>query len=191
MCCVGCLFKVPLSLAFLCNSFTLLRIIPLENVLRLEFSYKDTWERIANTFGSMNCIFILMSDDSKSLARLSSVHGNCDVIQIACHYLRICWVQGPLLGAGMYICFHAKLLQSHLILCNPVDCNPPGSSVHGILQAGIVEWVAMPSSSGSSWPGDWTRVSLSLLHWQAGSLPLEPPGEHILFFSLTAWHPGS
>ena len=35
-------------------------------------------------------------------------------------------------------------------LCNPMDCSPPGSSVHGILQARILEWVAMPSSRGSS-----------------------------------------
>ena len=41
---------------------------------------------------------------------------------------------------------HAKSLQSCLTLCDPMDCNPPGSSVHGILQAGILEWVAMPSS---------------------------------------------
>ena len=35
-------------------------------------------------------------------------------------------------------------------LCNPMDCSPPGSSVHGILQAGILEWAAMPSSRGST-----------------------------------------
>ena len=40
-----------------------------------------------------------------------------------------------------------------------MDCSPPGSSVHGILQARILEWVAMPSSRGSSWPRDWTQVS--------------------------------
>lgn len=40
--------------------------------------FKDTWERIASTFGGMNYIFILVSGDSRSLARLSSVHGNCD-----------------------------------------------------------------------------------------------------------------
>ena len=39
---------------------------------------------------------------------------------------------------------------------NPVDRSPPGSSVHGILQARILEWVAMPSSRGSSWPRDRT-----------------------------------
>ena len=42
-----------------------------------------------------------------------------------------------------------KSLQLYPILCNSVDCNQPGSSVHGILQAGILEWVAMPSSRGS------------------------------------------
>ena len=54
---------------------------------------------------------------------------------------------------------HAKQLQSCLTLCNPMDCIPRSSSVHGILQARIPEWVAMPSSRGSSWPGDWTYVS--------------------------------
>ena len=54
---------------------------------------------------------------------------------------------------------HAKWLQSCLTLCDPMDCGPPGSSVHGILQARILEWVAMPSSKGSSQPRDQTCVS--------------------------------
>ena len=49
--------------------------------------------------------------------------------------------------------------RSPIWLCGPVDCGPPGSSVHGILQAGILEWVAMSFSRGSSWPRDPTRVS--------------------------------
>ena len=53
----------------------------------------------------------------------------------------------------------AQSLQSYPTLYNPLDCNPPGSSVHGILQARIWEWVAMPSSRGSSWPRDRTQVS--------------------------------
>ena len=44
-------------------------------------------------------------------------------------------------------------------LCNPVDCSPPGSSVHGILQARILEWVAISFSRGSSQPRDWIQVS--------------------------------
>ena len=49
--------------------------------------------------------------------------------------------------------------QSCLTLCDPtMDCSPPGSSVHGILQARTLDWVAMPSSRGSSRPRDRTRV---------------------------------
>ena len=44
----------------------------------------------------------------------------------------------------VWVC--AKSLQLFLTLCNLMDCNPPDSSVHGILQARILEWVAMPSS---------------------------------------------
>ena len=51
------------------------------------------------------------------------------------------------------------IYQSCPTLCDPVDCSPPGSSVHRILQARILEWVAISFSRGSSWPRDWTRVS--------------------------------
>ena len=43
--------------------------------------------------------------------------------------------------------------------CDPVDCSPPGSSVHWILQAGILEWIAMSFSRGSSQPRDLIQVS--------------------------------
>ena len=49
--------------------------------------------------------------------------------------------------------------QSCPTLCNPMDYSPPGSSVHGILQERILEWVAFPFSRGSSWPRDQTWVS--------------------------------
>ena len=49
--------------------------------------------------------------------------------------------------------------QSCLTLCDPMDCSPPGSSVHGILQARILEWVAISFSRGSSWSRNWTWVS--------------------------------
>ena len=53
----------------------------------------------------------------------------------------------------------AKSLQLGLTLCDAMDCSPPGSSVHGILQARTLEWVAMSSSRGSSQPKDRTNVS--------------------------------
>ena len=56
-----------------------------------------------------------------------------------------------------YVC--TKLLQLCLTLCNPMDCSPPGSSVHGILEARILEWVAMLSYWGSSPPRDQTHIS--------------------------------
>ena len=59
------------------------------------------------------------------------------------------------------MCMCAKLLQLCLTLCDPMDCNPACSSVQGILQARILEWVTMPSSRGSSQPRDWTLVSMS------------------------------
>ena len=50
-------------------------------------------------------------------------------------------------------------LQLCMTFCNPIDCSPPGSSDHRILQARILEWVAISSSRGSSWPRGWTHIS--------------------------------
>ena len=49
--------------------------------------------------------------------------------------------------------------QLYQTLCNPVAYSPSGSSAHGILQARILEWVAISFSGGSAWPRDWTQVS--------------------------------
>ena len=57
-------------------------------------------------------------------------------------------------------CIHAKSLQPCLTLCDPVDCGLPGSSVYGILQARILEWVAIPVSRISSEPKNQTWLSL-------------------------------
>ena len=61
--------------------------------------------------------------------------------------------------------------QSYLTLCDLVDCSPPGSSVHGILQARILGWVAILFSRGSSPPRDGIQFL------QANSSPSEPPGK--------------
>ena len=71
--------------------------------------------------------------------------------------------------------FVVYLLGLVRLFCNPMDCSPPGSSVGGILQARILECVAMPFSRGSSWPRDGTLVSCT-----AGRcLPSEPPGKPV------------
>ena len=53
---------------------------------------------------------------------------------------------------------YTQLLQSSLILCDPMDYSLPASSIHGILQARILEWVAMPSSRESCQPRDQTHI---------------------------------
>ena len=72
----------------------------------------------------------------------------------------------------VYVCSVAK---SWLILLLPIFCNPPGSSVHRISHARILEWAVIPFSRGSSWPKDWTHVScigrLILYHWVTWEAP--------------------
>ena len=62
---------------------------------------------------------------------------------------------------------------SRVRLCNPVDCSPPDSSVHRILDASILEWVAMPSSRGSSLPRDQACGSCLASRF----FTAEPPGQ--------------
>ena len=69
-------------------------------------------------------------------------------------------------------CTHTKSPQSCSTPCDSMDCSPPGSSLHGILQARILEWVTMPSSRGSSHSRDWSCISYIscigrqvLYHW--------------------------
>ena len=73
------------------------------------------------------------------------------------HFCRTCHIGLCLPSFGLCMC--AKSLQSWLTLCKPRDYSPPGSFVHGILQARILEWVAMPFSRVSSRLRDWTLVS--------------------------------
>ena len=78
-------------------------------------------------------------------------------------------------------CAHACKVASVLSCClQPMECSTPGSYVHGILQAKILEWVAIPSFRGSSQPRNWTSVSY-VLSRQSGSLLLAPPAKPILF----------
>ena len=78
---------------------------------------------------------------------------------------------------------------SRVWLCDPMDCSPPGSSVHEISQARTLEWVAMPFSRGSSWPNDGTQVSpiagRFFTVWATVSkfFTTEPPGKLLKFCS--------
>ena len=77
-----------------------------------------------------------------------------EIIKLTFHelpYQRFIFINIP-------VCICVLVAQSYLTLCNPVDCSSPGSSVHGILQARILEWVAIPFSRGSS----WSRLGLLL-----------------------------
>ena len=76
--------------------------------------------------------------------------------------------------------------QSCLTLCNPTDCNLPGSSVHGIFHARILEWAAI-SSLGR--PNDQTHVFSSSCIWQADSLPLSRLGRNFFGESILIWVP--
>ena len=72
---------------------------------------------------------------------------------------------------------------SSVQLCNTMDYSLPGSSIHAILQARILEWVAISFSRRSSDPGMKPTCLLSLLHWHVDSLPLAPPGKPNKYFT--------
>ena len=78
----------------------------------------------------------------------------------------------------MHACWVAQLC---LTLCDPMDCGPPSSSVYGILQARILEWVAISFSRGSSRPRDWTRVSCIVGRFHCTYVP------YLLYPFLCQW----
>ena len=86
------------------------------------------------------------------------------------------------------MCVCVKSLQLCPALCDPMDYSLPNSSVHGILQARTLEWVLFPPPGYLPNPGI-EPASLCLLHWQAGSLPLAPPGNDSGFNFLVSFNP--
>ena len=81
-------------------------------------------------------------------------------------------------------CIYVKSLRLCLTLFDPMDYSPPGSSVHGILQARILEWTAISSSRGSTQPKDATWVSCIP---GDDSLLSEPPGKPLKVAKYTKW----
>ena len=71
--------------------------------------------------------------------------------------------------------------QSRLTLCDPVDCSPPGSPVHGILQARMLEWVALFQGIFLTW--GWNPHHRHLLHYRQIFYPLSHLGSPCLIYS--------
>ena len=92
------------------------------------------------------------------------------------------FLSAAILAPSKILCVCTQSLQSCLTLCDPMDCSPPGSSVHGILQERIQKWVVMPSSEGSFRHRDWTGVS-----WGSCTsdrlFTTEPPGKPPRFYT--------
>ena len=83
------------------------------------------------------------------------------------------------------VCVLTKLFQSYPTLCNPMDCSPPGSSVHEILQARKLEWVTVPSSRGSSWSRDQGSPGLAGRFLTTSDTWGTPSRASIHFFPVT------
>ena len=88
-------------------------------------------------------------------------------------------------------CMCVLVAQSYLTLCDPMDCSPPGSSVYGIFQARILQWVVISYSRGSSWPRDWTCfyfISRQILYhyatWEFFTLLLSKFSKHSQEFQV-------
>ena len=104
---------------------------------------------------------------------------NCDAIYLIHSYGKQTYM--PSSGECLlYKWFGCLVAKPCLTLCNPMDCGPPGSSVHGILQARILEWGAISLPQGSK---------PCLLHWQVDSLPPSYQGSPYKHrFTLTCLH---
>ena len=106
----------------------------------------------------------------KLKGRISKDNGNRSLLPITRKVFGSIWYK------NVYYVFSEvkmKVAQSCPTLCNLMDCSPPGSSVHGILQARILEWLASPSPGDLPNPGVEPRSSAL----RAEFLPLEPPGK--------------
>ena len=89
------------------------------------------------------------------------IHLQIEIKWVFRHVFRACLFSSTIKPVCVYVCVCLCILVAQLYptLCDPMDCSSPGSSVHGVLQARILEWVATPFSRGSSQHRDRTQVS--------------------------------
>ena len=132
-----------------------------------DFLLRKGW-RLTGSMGEMQ------GDGGRSLC-MEGIGGLvASVCRMSCYLVR--WNLSYKWKDCIYICICVCSVMSSL--CDPIDYRPPGSSVHGIFQARITEWVAMPHSRGSSWPRDPTLVScVSCIGRWIFFLTTKPPGK--------------
>ena len=133
-----------------------------------------------NTLKSLKTYFFMFmikfwSHSDKFLLPFKSILWRCLALPLSCLYLCVShsevnsftlkWKERK---------EESEVVQSCLTLCDPADCSPPGSSIHGILQARILEWITISFPRGSSGSRDGTPGSPAL---QADALTSEPPGQ--------------
>ena len=131
-------------------------------------------KQMESLFAHLGILLILFhSSFPSSSFHSSSLCNSCLVLPAELQSSWISWeiktIQYIIILYYYKYCVCAQLCPT---LCNPMDCSPPGSFVHGILQARILEWVAISCSRGSSLTQGSNPHLLCLLHWQANSLPL-------------------
>ena len=111
-----------------------------------------------------------------------SIPRSCQVVAFLNTRAASCWtwLEG-ILGVGRV---------SHSVIGDPIDCSLPGSSVHGISQAGILEWVAILFSRGSSWSRNQTYVSCIAGRFFTLWATREAPGRYIIEFKFELFSSG-
>ena len=122
------------------------RLFPLSCLLQIMLQW--TWE--------CKYLFkILISFSSETYSRTKSLY----IFTLPLHFVFLIFCLYHVPFPVSLSSTESEVTPSCLTLCDPMDCSPPGSSVHGILQARILEWVAIFFSRGSSPPRDRTQVS--------------------------------
>ena len=168
----ACVIKVPVSLGRDASSFNInlwnwrWQTRWTQSVSLRTVTYLIKMEAHLEAIGSVFFKYWVAGEPDIQVPRVhyySSISSLTVTCLIACVCVCVC------------VCVWAKSAQSCPTSCDPVDCTWPGSSVHEVLQARILEWVAISSSRGSSWRRDGTHVSCI-----AGRFfTTEPPGKPI------------